>query len=238
MANLSKEVIQRNYSIINEQIAAAAQKSGRTGENVRIMAVTKAFPLSFVDLSIQAGIRLFGENRVLEADQKYSHLLKKVELHLIGHLQRNKARRAAALFHCVESIDKLETAEALNKYAESEERKIDILIQINTSMEENKCGYTDPDTIYRDMEQIMGLEQLRVTGLMTIAVFTKDESKVRSCFSSLRKLFTKLEKRFAPPDFSILSMGMSNDYTVAVEEGANLVRIGTALYGIGRGYNA
>ncbi len=237
MANLSVEVIRRNYTHISECIEESAGKNGRSGDDVRIMAVTKAFPLSFVELSIRAGINLFGENRVLEADQKYSHLLDQVELHLIGHLQRNKAKKAVSLFNCVQSIDKLETAEALNKCAQSEGKKIDILIQVNTSHEESKCGYMDTEKLNRELEQMLNLQQLRIAGLMTIAELTKNESKVRACFAGLRLLFFQLKERFAPPFFKILSMGMSNDYPIAVEEGSTLVRIGTALYGTGRGYH-
>jgi pyridoxal phosphate enzyme (YggS family) len=237
MANLSVDVIQRNYTHISERIEETAGKSGRSGDDVRIMAVTKAFPLSFVELSIRAGINLFGENRVLEADQKYSHLLDRVELHLIGHLQRNKAKRAVGLFNCVQSIDKLETAEALNNCAQSAGKKIDILIQVNTSQEESKSGYTDTEKLNRELEQMLAFHQLRVAGLMTIAELTKNETRIHACFAGLRSLFFKLKERFTLPFFKILSMGMSNDYQIAVEEGSTLVRIGTALYGAGRGYH-
>ncbi|MBN1797482.1 MAG: YggS family pyridoxal phosphate-dependent enzyme [Spirochaetales bacterium] len=236
MVNLSKEVIEKNYLSIKHHVEEAAVKSGRSIEDIQIMAVTKGFPLSFVELSVQAGISLFGENRVLEADQKYSHLLGQVELHLIGHLQRNKAKKAVSLFRCIQSIDKLETAEVLNKYAQSQGKKINILIQVNTSLEETKYGYTDTDKLYREMEILQNFSQLHVTGFMTIAALTKDEKKLRTCFIQLRKLFNNIKERFSLPQCNVLSMGMSNDYIIAVEEGSNLVRIGTALYGTRRGY--
>jgi pyridoxal phosphate enzyme (YggS family) len=237
MVNLSKDVIEKNYISIKQSIAEAALRSGRSINDIQIMAVTKGFPLSFVELSVQAGIGLFGENRVLEADQKYSHLLDQVELHLIGHLQRNKAKKAVGLFRCIQSIDKLETAEVLNKYALSQGKTLNILIQVNTSMEETKHGYTDPDKLFRELEKLQNLNQLCITGLMTIAAFTKDEKKLRSCFIQLRELFDMIKKRFSLPQCTVLSMGMSHDYMIAVEEGSNLVRIGTALYGTRRGYH-
>jgi len=237
MVNLSKDVVEKNFLSIKNCIAEAVVKSGRSIDDVQIMAVTKGFPLSFVELSVQAGISLFGENRVLEADQKYSHLLDQVELHLVGHLQRNKAKKAVSLFRCIQSIDKLETAEVLNKYAQSQGKKINVLIQVNTSLEETKYGYTDPDKLYRELEMLQSLSQLRVRGLMTIAAFTKDEKKLRNCFIQLRELSGKIKKRFSLSKCTILSMGMSNDYTIAVEEGSTLVRIGTALYGTRRGYH-
>jgi pyridoxal phosphate enzyme (YggS family) len=236
MVNLSKVEIEKNYKQIQDHIREALDTSGRSEDSVKIMAVSKGFPLSFVELCLEAGITLFGENRVLEADQKYSHFLDRVELHLIGHLQRNKAKNAVNLFRCIQSIDKIETAEVLNKCASRQRKKMDILIQVNTSLEETKFGYTDTDKLYRELEKMLALDQIRICGLMTIAPFTKEEKRLRECFSGLKALFTKIRDDFALPAFTVLSMGMSNDYKIAVEEGSTLVRIGTALFGARRGY--
>ncbi len=195
------------------------------------MAVTKGFPRPVVEEAVRAGLSLFGENRVQEAEEKYAELAEgQWELHLIGHLQRNKARPASALFTCVQSIDKPETAEALNARCADRGRKMDILLELNTSAEPTKSGFAGPDELLRGLEAISTLPALRVRGLMTVGPLTDEEGRIRSAFASLRELFERIRSG-GVPGFDILSMGMSGDFEIAVEEGATLVRLGTALFG-------
>lgn len=179
-----------------------------------------------------AGLVLIGENRVQEAEAKLTPAPLGAELHLIGHLQRNKARAAAALFHTVQSIDKVETAAALQHAltrAEHSERVVDVLLELNTSGEAAKHGYTREDELERAADAIAAVDRIRVRGLMTMAAWGGDEHAVRDCFERLRRLF----ERLAPgrPAFDTLSMGMSADFELAIEEGATLVRLGSVLFG-------
>ncbi len=225
------ETIRDNYERIKENVRRACDRSNRRVEEVRIMAVTKTFPVEYVEMAIKAGFTLFGENRVNEAFDKYIQVSEPVELHLIGHLQRNKAKTAAQIFHTVQSIDKYETAEALNKRCGEMGRIIDVLFEINTSGEESKFGFKGEDEYFSVLERVMELEKLRIRGLMTVGPLTDDEKKIREAFNKLRVLFEKTKDKYPELDFDILSMGMSGDYEIAVEEGSNLLRIGTAIFG-------
>jgi hypothetical protein len=195
------------------------------------MAVTKGFPRETVQEALQAGLALFGENRVQEAEDKFLGLPGSFELHLIGHLQRNKARSAAALFSCVQSVDKVETAVALDTRGAEREKVIDILLELNTSGEASKSGFASREELLYGLDAIVRLGSLRVRGLMTVGPLTEDAAKVRSSFAQLRSLFEELRAGATIPRFDILSMGMSGDFEPAIEEGSTLVRIGTALFG-------
>ena len=215
-----------------ERVAAAAACAGRDASEVRILAVTKTQPRSLVEAAVAAGLDLIGENRVQEAVAKLTPAPPGAELHLIGHLQRNKARAAAALFHTVQSIDKVETAAALQQAltrAEHSERVMDVLLELNTSGEAAKHGFSSDDELERAADAIAALDRIRVRGLMTMATWSGEEHVVRGCFQRLRLLF----ERLAPgrPAFDTLSMGMSGDFELAIEEGATLVRLGTVLFG-------
>ena len=215
-----------------ERVAAAAASAGRDANEVRILAVTKTQPRSLVEAAVAAGLVLIGENRVQEAVAKLTPAPPGAELHLIGHLQRNKARAAAALFHTVQSIDKVETAAALQQArtrAEHSERVMDVLLELNTSGEAAKHGFTRDDELELAADAIAALDRIRVRGLMTMATWGGDEHAVRGCFERLRRLF----ERLAPgrPAFDTLSMGMSGDFELAIEEGATLVRLGSVLFG-------
>jgi pyridoxal phosphate enzyme (YggS family) len=216
---------------IRERIAAAALRAGRDPAAVRMMAVTKSFPQSTVEEALAAGLTLFGENRVAEAAAKYAGLANACELHLIGHLQRNKAAAAAGLFGCVQSIDKPETAEALARHSEARGRRMDVLIEYNTSGEASKSGVTDQVGLLLCLDSIRSLPALRLRGLMTVGPVGGDTLEVRSAFRLLRRLFEEVRADRKPEAFDTLSMGMSGDYETAVEEGATLVRLGTALFG-------
>jgi pyridoxal phosphate enzyme (YggS family) len=223
--------LRENILEIRLRIAAASERAGRAGETpyVRLMAVTKTISRDLVEAAAAEGIDLFGENRVLEAGEKYSGLNGEYSLHLIGHLQRNKARDAAALFHCVQSVDKVETAEALSRQCSLMGRQMDILLEMNTSGEETKSGVRTRDELLSCLDAVLRLPGLKIRGLMTVGPLTGDQKLVRRAFSTLSGLFQELAGQRLP-SFDTLSMGMSGDFETAIEEGSTLVRIGTAIF--------
>jgi PLP dependent protein len=215
---------------VRGRIDAAARRAGRDSSTVRLMAVTKGFPREVVGEASSLGLTLFGENRVQEAEEKFLDPPGPLELHLIGHLQRNKARAASGLFACVQSVDKVETAVALDVRCEERDRIMEVLLELNTSGEESKSGFRSRDELLAALEAISRLAHLRVRGLMTVGPLTENQGQVRSAFASLRTLFEELRSR-GLSGFDTLSMGMSGDFEIAIEEGSTLVRIGTALFG-------
>jgi len=222
-------LIRRRLRQTRERVVAAAERAGRDGGEVRIMAVTKTQPRATLEAALAAGLDLIGENRVQEAAAKLEPPLPRAEVHLIGHLQRNKARAAARLFQAVQSIDKLATAQALQRALAAGGGTMDVLLELNTSGESAKHGFAGADELRRALEAIVALDRLRVRGLMTMAMWSADAGAVRGCFRTLRGLFEELAP--ALPAFDTLSMGMSADFEIAVEEGATLVRLGTVLFG-------
>jgi pyridoxal phosphate enzyme (YggS family) len=241
MGVLSQEQLDANLRIVRGNIAAAAERCGRSAGEIEIMAVTKTFPAEAVRIALQGGIRLLGENRVQEAEVKYGEYAgdtdpdeRDFRLHLIGHLQRNKAGKAARLFDCVQSIDKYETAERLQHFCALYERQMDILLELNTSGEDSKSGFRSEDELRACLDKTSALDRLRVRGLMTVGPWTSDKTSIRAAFRALRNLFDRLRAGKLACD--TLSMGMSGDYEIAVEEGATLIRVGTALFGRRAGY--
>jgi PLP dependent protein len=216
---------------VRDRMESAARKAGRAPSEVRLMAVTKNFPRATVDEALAVGLDLFGENRVQEAEEKYAGLQPGPELHLIGHLQRNKAKLAAGVFSCVQSIDKQETAQALSGRCVELGRTMDILLELNTSGEQSKSGFHSPDELRAALGPIAALPGLRLRGLMTVGPLTTDERSVRASFAALKRLFDELRAERVSERFDVLSMGMSGDFAIAIEEGSTLVRIGTALFG-------
>jgi pyridoxal phosphate enzyme (YggS family) len=230
--NLNLDVFTGNLQSVRERMAAAAHRAGCDPANIRLLAVTKTFPFSYIDVARDAGLTLFGENRVQEAQGKYESLVSSgIELHLIGHLQRNKAKIAASLFHCVQSIDKLQTAEALNRHCAEQDRKMEILLEFNTSGEDTKFGFQEEKELDEACENIARLDHLRIRGLMTVGPFTTDRDRVRRAFARLKTMYQGLQDRYPELALDTLSMGMSSDFEVAIEEGANLIRLGTVLFG-------
>ena len=223
--------ISHSARVIRETVAGAASRSGREPDDIEIMIVTKTHPREIAEAAFNEGFRLFGENRVAEAMDKYAERAAGTKLHLIGHLQRNKARDAALTFDCIESIDKRPTVEALLRFLPDDRKPYPVLLEMNTSGETTKSGVPDRDALFRLVDELLSLESLRLCGLMTIAPFTDDEIAVRRSFSKLREALESVRNRYDLPDCSTLSMGMSTDYEWAIEEGANRVRIGTALFG-------
>jgi pyridoxal phosphate enzyme (YggS family) len=243
---------------VREQIAAAARRAGRTPEEVRLVAVTKTHPPDVVARALAAGLRDFGENRVQEAEPKIAALAAErqaITWHMIGHLQSNKARRAAALFDIVHSVDSLRLAAALARGVGSWElgagrsspnsqpptpNPLPVLLQVNVSGEASKEGFAlagweqRPDLLdgfFAEVERLLALPGLAVRGLMTIAPWGDDPEAARPTFRSARQLRDALARRFPTTDWSALSMGMTDDFAVAIEEGATLVRVGRAIFG-------
>jgi pyridoxal phosphate enzyme (YggS family) len=233
MGLASADAFNDNLRRIRDTIALHLARAGRKAGEVELMAVTKSFPRRAADMALEAGLRLLGENRVQEAEGKFGEqpLPAPIDLHLIGHLQTNKAKKAAALFGCVQSIDKFETAAELDRHARALGKKIRVLLELNTSGEASKSGYPDRAALLADLEKIRGLTGLEAAGLMTVGPLGGDERSVRGAFALLRSVFDEIRSRPGAGGFTVLSMGMSLDFGWAVEEGATLVRIGTALFG-------
>ncbi|RMG02629.1 MAG: YggS family pyridoxal phosphate-dependent enzyme [Nitrospirae bacterium] len=207
-------------------------RAGRDPAAVRLLAVTKTVPPDVVKEAIDAGIRLVGENRVQEAEKKMDVLKglipDTVSWHMIGHLQKNKAKVAVRLFDLIESLDSIALAERIDRYARDAEKIQRVFLQVKLSPEETKTGIP-PEDLERDIERYFSFKNILPLGLMTIPPYSPDPENSRPFFRRLRELREALEKRgFSLPE---LSMGMSGDYEVAVEEGATIVRVGTAIFG-------
>ena len=192
---------------VRARVAAAAARSGRSANDVLVMAVTKTRPRAAALAALAAGADLVGENRVQEAAAKFASPPAGAELHLIGHLQRNKARAAARLFHTVQSIDKLATAQALQRALAAEDRTMDVLLELNTTGEPAKHGFLSADELRRTVEAVAALDRLRVRGLMTMAAWGADAAAVRASFRALRLLFEEL----APGRLADLAAALTAD---------------------------
>ena len=227
--------IVENIAQIRQRIAVAAKRAGRNPEDIALMAVTKTQGAERIREAYEAGLRLFGENRVQEFAEKAEALLtlREAQWHLIGHLQSNKARKAAELFAAIDSVDSLRLAEKLNATAESLGKKMPALIEINVGGEAAKSGVA-PDS--SDLEELLlaasRLEHIEFRGLMTVPPFTDNPQDARPYFRRLRELRDQIAARRLPGDrMDALSMGMSHDFEVAIEEGSTCVRVGTAIFG-------
>lgn len=223
--------VETRVAEIRERIERALDRSGRAGESVAIMAVTKTHPIDAVRAAVSAGITLIGENRVQEASEKIGTGPRDFSLHLVGHLQRNKAKTAVTLFDCVQSIDKAATADALAKRCREADREMEIFIEFNTSGEEAKSGVTSTRALLDLVSHVRSTNALSLRGLMTIGPLTDDRDRVRDAFRSLASIGRRTEGEFPDIGTLELSMGMSGDFEIAVEEGATMVRLGTALFG-------
>lgn len=219
---------------IRESIAEAARAAGRDPSEVRLMGVSKNHERNAVEEAIACGLHLFGENRVQEAQEKFGDLSGDYELHLIGHLQRNKAKRVPGLFSGVHSLDAERTVAALARAAEERGEELEVLLEVNISGEQQKYGVNNRDELERVLDAVGESPTLRPRGLMGIAPWVGEERKIRSSFAYLRELYESVKRERRIP-FDTLSMGMSGDYRLAVAEGSTLVRIGTAIFG-SRGY--
>jgi len=220
-----------NIKDIWQRISEAAQKCGRQPEEIQLIAVSKRQETERIREAFQCGQTLFGENYLQEAAEKISRLDPSICWHFIGHLQSNKARQTAELFQVIETVDRFKIAQALNKHAVVLGKYLDILIQVNIGLEKQKSGI-EPRYAEQLIRECMALEHLRVRGLMSIPPFTAHAENARPYFKALKDLSVQLTKKGLFSEFSPeLSMGMSGDFTVAIEEGATLVRVGTAVFG-------
>jgi PLP dependent protein len=227
--------ISLNIAEVQQRIATASRRAGRQAHEIVLMAVSKTHPAERIRAAYTGGIRVFGENRVQEFAAKASSLLDLADAkwHMIGHLQSNKATKAAELFSAVDSLDSVKLAERLNAAAEKQNKKIPVLIEMNVGGEESKTGIT-PES--RDLEDLLlaapGFEALEFRGLMTVPPFSDDAEDARPYFRRLRGIRDTIRTRKLPAiSLEVLSMGMSHDFEVAIEEGSTCVRVGTAIFG-------
>jgi pyridoxal phosphate enzyme (YggS family) len=224
-----------NIAAIRERIAHAAARVGRSADSITLMAVSKTVEPERIKEAYAAGIRIFGENRVQEFSEKSSALaeLKDAEWHLIGHLQSNKSNKAAELFSAVDSVDSLRLAERLNEAAKQLGKKLSVLIEIKVGEEESKAGIPlDSPELESLLLAAPRLENLQIRGLMTVPPFTEDPEAARPYFRLLRDLRDTITARKLPGiTVDVLSMGMSHDFEVAIEEGSTSVRVGSATFG-------
>ena len=216
---------------VEERIQEACRRAGRDRSEVTLIAVSKTKPAEVLKEAYDLGIRVFGENKVQELTEKYEVLPKDIRWHMIGHLQTNKVKYIADKVELIHSVDSLKLAETIEKEAAKRNRTIDILVEVNVAEEESKFGLKVEEVI-PFIEKVAGFSHINVRGLMTIAPFVENPEKNRSVFADLRKLSVDItEKNIDNVNVSILSMGMTNDYEVAIEEGATMVRIGTGIFG-------
>jgi pyridoxal phosphate enzyme (YggS family) len=218
-----------NVARIRDRIARVAQRVGRTPEEIRLVAVSKLVEAERVREAVAAGVTDLGENYVQEAGAKRGAVGRTARWHLIGHLQRNKAARAVSIFDMIQTVDSLRIAEAVGRRAKEAGRTVDALLQVNTSGESSKYG-VPPGEVQRLLEQMAGVAGLRVQGLMTIGRWDPNPERARPEFSLLANLAERLREKTGA-DLQWLSMGMTHDFEVAIEERANLIRIGTGIFG-------
>ena len=234
--NISENIrIKENLELIRNRISDGEKKSGRVPGSVKLMAVSKFHPAEAVIEAFNAGQLLFGENRVQEASEKFPPLIAKnpeLSVHMIGQLQSNKVKKAVEFADCIQSVDRLDLLREIEKQCTKLDRKIKILFEIHTG-EESKSGYTSEEALLESLEKCSSGEFPHIIpdGFMTMAPFTEDEKLIRKSFSTLRELSQKLRPQFSSLPLSELSMGMSGDFEIAIEEGSTLVRVGTAIFG-------
>jgi len=224
-------LIYNSIEEINKNIEEAAKKSGRSAEDIKLIAVTKTRTIEEMKEVEELGILDFGENRVQELETKHSQFTSDVNWHLIGHLQRNKVRHIIDKVKLIHSVDSLRLAKMINKEAAKKDFIVDILIQVNVSEEESKFGLAINE-VTPLLKEIAGFDNIRVKGLMTMAPYTKNPEENRKYFKELNKLAIDINsKKIDNVYIEELSMGMTNDYVVAIEEGATMIRVGTAIFG-------
>jgi hypothetical protein len=235
---LDKKTISDNYQKVLERIEKSAKSAGRDVQDVKLVVVTKGQSIESVRHAYDAGIHVFGENYVQEAIRKIETFAeqKKVEWHMIGHIQSRKARHICEHFNWVESLDSLKLARRLDRFSDQEGRVLPVLLEINVSGEESKFGFSAWrenlwNGLVRDLEQILALSNLEVCGLMTMPPLFTNPQKVRPYFQRLRKLQVFLRNKLPQIAWNELSMGMSGDFEVAIQEGATIIRVGTAIMG-------
>ncbi len=227
--------IKQNLEIINNKIRTAEKDSGRKEGSVKLMAVSKFHPVEAVIEAVNAGQTLFGENRVQEAYSKFSDVFKaysQTELHMIGQLQTNKVKHAVEIASCIESVDRIELLQEIEKQCAKLNKQIKVLFEYHTG-EESKSGFTSDDKLYEALEECKNgqFPHIIPAGFMTMAPFTEDKELIRKSFITLRLLAEKIKTEYPMLTLDELSMGMSGDFEIAIQEGSTLVRVGTAIFG-------
>jgi pyridoxal phosphate enzyme (YggS family) len=225
---ITKEELLDNLGAVKRHISDAAERVGRSPEEITLVAVTKGRPQEVVELAREIGLCDIGENRVQEAEQKLKAPLPGMAYHLVGHLQKNKAKRAARLFDVIHSVDSVELGDRLSRAAEELQKSLQILVQVNVAEDRAKFGINEDQTLEL-VTRLAPKKDIEVVGLMTIGPLVNDPEKSRCYFRRLRKLRDEIQQHHTK--LEQLSMGMTADYHVAVEEGATMVRVGTALFG-------
>jgi pyridoxal phosphate enzyme (YggS family) len=234
-------MLAENLERLEEAIAGACRRAGRTRAEIELMAVSKTYPAVTIAEAAALGITLFGENRVqefagkaVELEPLRGHVAGKspIRVHLIGHLQSNKAPRAVELFDGIDSVDSLRLAERLNEAAGKSGKRLPVLVEVKLSSEETKAGL-EPDSSEAGelLERLADFENLQMRGLMTIAPWGVSEAETRACFRSLREWRDRWAAAYSRLSLDVLSMGMSGDFALAIAEGATRIRVGTALFG-------
>ncbi len=224
-------MIKDNLIYINKSIKDTCIRAGRTEDAVSLIAVSKTKPVSAIQEAYNCGIRDFGENKVQEIMDKYPVLPKDIKWHLIGHLQRNKVKYIIDKVYLIHSVDSVRLAEQIQKEAIKADVHMDILIQVNISREDTKFGLNETDVI-NIIEEVSKFDRVHIKGLMTIGPMTEDEDDIREVFKKLKQLSVDIQtKNIDNVSMTVLSMGMSGDYTIAIEEGSTYVRVGTSIFG-------
>ncbi|MCX5801742.1 MAG: YggS family pyridoxal phosphate-dependent enzyme [Candidatus Eisenbacteria bacterium] len=228
---MAESEIRARLDCLAERVESAAARAGRNPAEVTVVAVAKTIPVEVVEKAIELGVKHVGENRVQEASPKFDRIGRKVTWHMVGHLQTNKVKRALEIFDVIQSVDSVRLGGAISDRAAATGRTADVLLEVNTSGEATKYGF-DPDELAGHVEQMCVLEGIRVRGLMTVGPLAEQPDDARGAFVLLRRLGEKISSLgFPNVDMSVLSMGMSGDFEVAIEEGATVIRVGTAVFG-------
>lgn len=223
--------VKDNLETINKKIKEAALKVNRDPQEIKLVAVTKTATLEQIKEAINEGVKIIGENKVQEAKKKYQVLTTEVKWHLIGHLQTNKVKYAVEIFDLIHSVDSIKLAKEIDNRSVQFKKTIDVLIEVNISGEETKYGY-NPEKVEAFLKEISEFSAIRVRGLMTIAPISKNKEEVRPYFRRLRELSERIrDKNIKNIKMDYLSMGMTDDFEIAIEEGANMVRIGRGIFG-------
>ena len=227
------DTILHNLQVIHQRITNACAKSHRNPEEIRLLLATKTVTTERIKIGLEAGENLIGENKVQEIKEKFEGLKETPhETHFIGHLQSNKIKEVLKYgVDCIQSIDRLDLAEKLHQRLQFEKKTMNVFIQVNTSFEESKFGVAPGEAIGL-IKKVAGLDTIKIRGLMTIGLFSAEDAKVRKCFQLLKSLQQEaMQIQISNVDLTELSMGMSHDLEIAIEEGATLIRIGTAIFG-------
>lgn len=220
-----------NFICIKEKIAVAAEKSGRKFEDINILAATKTVPVNVINHAVSSGIKFIGENRVQEFLDKSDEMSTECEKHFIGRLQTNKIKYLVNKVSCIQSVDSIKLAKEISKIAEKNNSKFDILVEVNVGGEENKGGIA-PDQLFEFIDEIRNFPSIKIKGLMTIPPISDNKTQLFSFFDTMRQYYIDIcSKKMDNVDMHCLSMGMSDDFEIAIQSGANMIRLGSALFG-------